>query len=122
VRIAKIIALIGVLAMGSALIYGFAVGDFSGEGNALLRMPWGIVSLVDVYTGVVLFSCWVVFRERSVPRSAIWIVLVIVLGFFAAALYTLVALISSDGSWERFFLGRRASVEAREGDPQRDRT
>jgi hypothetical protein len=110
-RIAKAVALLGVLAMGSALAYGFTVGDFTGEGNTLLKMPWGIVSLVDVYTGIALFSCWVVFRERSLARSAIWILLMIVLGFFSAALYTFLALLASGGSWERFFLGRRASVE-----------
>ncbi|MBN1955937.1 MAG: hypothetical protein JW900_12935 [Anaerolineae bacterium] len=49
--IAKIIAVVGILAMGGVLIYGFTVGDFSGEGQQLLSMPWGIVSLVDLYVG-----------------------------------------------------------------------
>ena len=46
-KIAKIIALLGLLAMTVVLIYGFTVGNFSGEGAKLLAMPWGIVSLVD---------------------------------------------------------------------------
>lgn len=66
-KLAKIISLLGVLAMTAVLIYGFTVGDFSGEGSQLLSMPWGIVSLVDLYTGFVLFSGWIIYREKSLP-------------------------------------------------------
>jgi hypothetical protein len=106
-RSAKAVALLGAIAMGTALVYGFTVGDFSGEGGILLGMPWGIVSLVDVYTGIALFSCWVIFRERSAVRSIVWIAFFIVLGFFTVSLYTLIALQRSEGDWRRFFLGRR---------------
>ena len=79
-KIAKGIALLGLLAMTSVLIYGFAVGDFGGEGSQLLSMPWGIVSLVDLYVGFVLFSGWIVYREKSAARSVVWVVLMMVLG------------------------------------------
>ncbi len=81
--------------MTGVLIYGFTVGDFAGEGGRLLAMPWGIVSLVDLYVGFTLFSAWIVFRERSWPRSIVWVVLMMVLGFFTASLYTFLALQSS---------------------------
>ena len=68
-KIAKIIALLGLLAMTGILIYGFTVGDFAAEGSKLLAMPWGIVSLVDLYVGFALFSCWIVFREKSLLPS-----------------------------------------------------
>jgi hypothetical protein len=106
-KIAKLIALLGLLAMTSVLIYGFAVGDFAEEGKQLLSMPWGIVSLVDLYVGFVLFSGWIVYRERSVARSAVWVVLMMVLGFWTASLYTLIALQRSGGDWQRFWLGHR---------------
>jgi hypothetical protein len=106
-KLAKAIALLGTLAMAAVLIYGFAVGDFLAEGAELLRMPWGIVSLVDLYVGFILFSGWIAYRERSWVRAAMWIVLVMVLGFFTASLYTLVALQTSRGSWRHFWLGRR---------------
>jgi len=107
-KTAKAIALLGLLAMGGILIYGFTVGDFSGEGSTLLRMPWGQVSLVDVYVGFMLFSGWVAYRERSVLRSIIWIVAIIILGNFTASLYALIALYRSGGDWKRFWLGSRA--------------
>jgi hypothetical protein len=107
-QVAKGIALIGLLAMTGILIYGFTVGDFSGEGAKLLTMPWGIVSLVDLYVGFALFSCWIVFREKALPPSVVWVILMMVLGFWAGALYTFLALQSSGGDWRKFWYGKRA--------------
>ena len=107
-KIAKIIATLGLLAMTAVLIYGFTVGDFFAEGRQLLSMPWGIVSLVDLYVGFSLFSCWIVYRERSLLRSLVWVALMMVLGFFTASLYTLIALQTSAGNWDRFWKGNRA--------------
>jgi hypothetical protein len=95
VKIAKVIALLGLLAMTAVLIYGFTVGSFAEEGKQLLSMPWGIVSLVDLYVGFVLFSGWIVYREKSVVRSVVWVVLMMVLGFWTASLYTFIALQTS---------------------------
>ena len=108
-KIAKAIALLGLLAMTAVLIYGFTVGDFAEEGKQLLSMPWGIVSLVDLYVGFTLFSGWIVYREKSAVRSAIWVVLMMVLGFWTASLYTFIALQTSEGDWQRFWMGRRAA-------------
>ena len=105
--IAKVVALLGLLAMTGVLVYGFVVGDFAAEGNVLLSMPWGIVSLVDLYVGFVLFSGWIVYREKSLVRSVVWVVLMMVLGFFTASLYTLIALQTSGGDWKRFWMGKR---------------
>lgn len=109
-RIAKIIALAGLLAMTVVLIYGFTVGNFSAEGAKLLAMPWGIVSLVDLYVGFSLFSCWIVFREKAWLPSVIWVILMMVLGFWTGALYTFIALQTSDGDWKRFWYGKRTIV------------
>jgi hypothetical protein len=107
-KIAKAIALLGWLTMTAILIYGFTVGDFAEEGKQLLSMPWGIVSLVDVYTGFVLFSGWIVYREKSALRSIVWVILMMVLGFWTGSLYTLIALQTSGGDWRRFWMGARA--------------
>ncbi len=107
-KLAKIIALLGLVAMSAVLIYGFTVGDFSGEGAALLRMPWGIVSLVDLYVGFILFCGWIFFREKSPVVAVLWAVAMMVLGNFTASLYVLVALFRSRGDWRRFWLGHRA--------------
>jgi hypothetical protein len=113
-RIAKLIALLGLLAMTAVLINGFVAGDFAEEGSRLLSMPWGIVSLVDLYVGFVLFSGWIVYRERSLARSVVWVTLIMVLGFWAASLYVLLALQASSGNWQRFWLGKRWSADEAE--------
>jgi hypothetical protein len=111
-KTAKIVALLGALAMAAVLIYGFTVGDFGGEGQVLLGMPWGIVSLVDVYVGFILFSGWIIYREKSILRSILWVAAVMILGNFTASVYALIALIASRGDWERFWLGNHASSKS----------
>ena len=106
-KIAKLIAFLGLLAMTAVLVYGFTAGNFAEEGKQLLTMPWGIVSLVDLYVGFVLFSGWIIYREKSAVRSVVWVVLMMVLGFWAGSLYTLIALQTSGGDWRRFWQGRR---------------
>ncbi len=104
-KAAKSISLLGLLAMTAALIYGFTVGDFREDGAALLSNPWGIVSIIDLYVGFILFSGWIIYREKSVIRSIIWVVLMMVLGFFTGSLYTFIALQTSGGDWRRFWMG-----------------
>lgn len=107
-KIAKVVSLLGLLAMTGILVYGFTVGNFSAEGARLLAMPWGIVSLVDLYVGFTLFSGWIIFREKTLLPSLIWVILMMVLGFWAGALYTFIALQTSGGDWQRFWFGKRA--------------
>jgi hypothetical protein len=105
---AKIISALGILAMTAVLIYGFTVGDFSSDGSELLQNPWGVVSMVDLYTGFALFSAWIVYREKSFIRSLIWVLLMMFLGFFTASLYVFNALFASKGDWKKFWMGQRA--------------
>lgn len=107
-RLAKAISILGVLAMTAVLIYGFTVGDFFGEGSRLFAMPWGIVSLVDLYTGFTLFSAWIIYREKSLPIAILWTVAMMTLGFFAGSLYTFIALQTSGNDWRTFWLGKHA--------------
>lgn len=108
-KIAKILAVLGVLAMTAVLVYGFSAGDFSADGGEIIRNPWGVVSLVDLYTGFFLFSAWILFREGINVKSVIWVVLMMVLGFFTASLYALIALFQSEGDWQKFWMGKRAN-------------
>lgn len=106
-KLAKFVSFLGVLAMSAVLIYAFTTGDFGTEGRALLAMPWGIVSLVDLYVGFTLFAGWIIYREQSPLRAAVWILLLMVLGFFTGSLYTLIALYTSKGDWTRFWQGKK---------------
>lgn len=111
-NIAKAIALICLLVMSGALIYGFTQGDFASDGAKIMANPWGVVSLVDLYVGFALFSAWIVYRERS-AWSILWVILMMVLGFFTASLYVLIALQKSGGDWGAFFMGKRREKKSR---------
>ena len=107
-KIAKAIAIIGLVAMTGIIGYALATNTFSTDGARLLAMPWGQVSMVDLYVGFALFSCWIVYREKSRARAIIWVVLMMVLGFWTGALYMFLALNASNGDWKKFWLGARA--------------
>jgi len=106
-KLAKGIAWIGLLAMTIALFNGFINGNFQEDGSMILNNPWGIVSLVDLYVGFILFAMWMVFREKDILHAVIWVVSIMVLGFFIGALYVLIALYQSHDDWFTFFLGAR---------------
>jgi FtsH-binding integral membrane protein len=106
-KTAKWISALGVIAMTGIIAYAFIVGDFGGEGSRLLAMPWGQVSMVDLYTGFILFSMWIFYREKTIWKAILWTVLMMTLGFFTGSLYTLIALIGSKGDWAKFFMGDR---------------
>jgi len=107
-NIARTISILGLLAMTIVLANGFINGNIAAEGAWLLAHPWGIVSLVDLYVGFALYSVWIAYREKSVLNTIVWIVLMIVLGFWAGALYMFLALNTSKGDWKKFWMGQRA--------------
>jgi hypothetical protein len=92
---AKIVAILGTLAMGATLIYGFSAGTLSQDGAALVKMPWGIVSLIDVYLGFILFCGWIVYREKNFLIALLLVIMVMVLDNFIASAYALCALLRS---------------------------
>jgi hypothetical protein len=104
-KISKLIALLGLLAMSAALVYGFTVGDFFADGALIVANPWGIVSLVDLYTGFALFGAWIYYREANKLIALVWIVILMVLGFWLSSLYVLIQLYKSNGNYSKFFLG-----------------
>ncbi|MFW6256910.1 MAG: DUF1475 family protein [Bacillota bacterium] len=72
-KIVKVITWIGLTAMVVVLLNGFVNGNFRQDGSELLSNPWGIVSLVDLYVGFIIFSMWIVFREKNMIVSFVWI-------------------------------------------------
>ena len=105
-RAVKIIGWLGVIAMTAAIGNGFLNGNFTDDGGELLRNPWGVVSLVDLYVGFILFSIWIALREKSVGAKIVWIVLMMILGFFTGSVYLLKAAYESKGDKRVFLMGK----------------
>jgi hypothetical protein len=105
------IGLAGAGIMALAIAYGAAKGDFGSEGRALMGMPWGVVSLVDVYVGLMLFSAWAGRRERSRVVLGAWIMAFIAAGNLATCCYVLKAAIESRGDGRSFWLGKGHEIQ-----------
>jgi hypothetical protein len=108
-KLAKTLTILGALAMTGIIAYAFIVGDFAAEGAILTSLPWGIVSLVDLYVGFTLFSAWIIYRESSIPATVLWILAVMTLGALAISLYAFLALRASQGNPQKFFMGKHAA-------------
>lgn len=104
-RVAKVFTWIGLLAMTGGLLNGFVNGDFFVDGQKLFDNPWGIMSLIDLYVGFTLFSLWIFHREQKKSFAVMWTVLMMILGFFTACIYVLIALYTSNDNWNQFFHG-----------------
>jgi hypothetical protein len=105
-RGAIVLALIGFFVMLIFITTAFIVGDFSSEGSIILSLAWGKVSLIDVYIGFLIFCGWIIYRERSVGRSLMWVIFMMIFGNLTACLYILIALRQGRGDWMRFWLGK----------------
>jgi hypothetical protein len=108
-KVAKIISLIGLAAMTVAILNAILNGNFAEEGAWIISHPWGVTSLVDLYVGFVLFSMWIVYREKSLVSKVIWVALMMILGNWTAALYVFLALNASHGDWHKFWMGVKAA-------------
>lgn len=107
-RTAIVLAAIGAAIMGAIIGWALIEGHFGPECSALFALPWGKVTLADLYTGFALFSGWVIFREQHVSRALVFVALVMTLGNAFTCVYVLVALLRSRGDWARFWLGHRS--------------
>ena len=104
-QIGQCVSALGAVFMTSVILYAVVNGNGSEELDWLLTHPWGVVSLVDLYVGFTLFSLWIFLREESAITALVWTVFVMCLGNFTTSVYVLRALRSSNGNWNKFFLG-----------------
>jgi len=51
--------------------------------------PWFVACLFDAYFGFLTFYAWVVYKERTWLARGAWLILILLLGNIAMAVYTL---------------------------------
>ena len=102
---------IATIVMASALGWAIVAGDLSEEGSIILRIPWGVVSLVEIYVGMALFGCWVFWRESNIVSSCAWMAAVAIAGNIASCIYVVLALRAARGDVMRFWMGARTRPE-----------
>ena len=82
----------------------WAQGEVAIFDSPIPDLPWGVVSLVDLYSGIVLFSLWIFYKERVLP-AIFWTFFVMTLGSFTIASYVIYSINKSDGNVQKFFMG-----------------
>lgn len=106
-RYVSTIAWTGLATVSVALIYAFLTGHFATDWPRLVGNPLGLATLVDVYVGFALFSCWILWREARLTTALLWVAMLLVGGNLVSTLYVLIALRASNGNVEAFWLGSR---------------
>ena len=101
--ITKLISYFITVSMAGVIIW--AQGEVSIFDSLIVGMPWGVVSLVDLYSGFTLFSIWIFYKERVIP-AVVWTFFVMTLGSFTIALYVIYSIRNSDGNIQKFFMGQ----------------
>ena len=72
--ITKVIAYLITIAMVSTILW--AQNQVSLFDSILPTLPWGVVSLVDLYSGFILIGIWIIYKENSLP-AIFWIIFLI---------------------------------------------
>lgn len=80
------LALLG-LVVWAFLAYTELHGDFLQQFGVVMSLPWGLVSLVDLYVGFLIFAAIVFVTERSWWSAILWALPVFVLGNIWSALW-----------------------------------
>ena len=91
-------------------------------GSELIADHWFQATLVDAYCGFITFYVWVAYKERTLFRRTIWLVLIMTLGNIAMSIYVLLQLIRmgpNDG-WRELLLRTGDQSEMCTGKRQSD--
>lgn len=103
----QIIFLLGFLALLGAIIFGVVQRDIIAEGNMMLDIYWGQFTFIDIYVAFIVFYLWIVFREKSIIKSILWFVLIMLGGSMSILLYLFIAARYCDNSWGKLIAGKR---------------
>lgn len=77
------------LVLVAFLAYTLYAGDIATSGPVLFGSPWGQMTLIDLYSGFVLFALFIYSQERFKAKAVAWIVALMLLGNLIACLYLL---------------------------------
>ncbi len=105
--VGKVISLIAFITMLVALLYGFIFANFFSEGSLIISVPWGIITLIDIYISFLVFCGWIIYREKTIYAKIIWVIFVLVLGSFTIAIYLFIAFQTCEENWQKFWHGKR---------------
>jgi hypothetical protein len=101
--ITKVISYFISFAMMSVILW--AQNQTSIFDSLIPSLPWGIVSLVDLYSGFILIAIWMIYREENYS-SILWVFFLMTLGNLTTAIYVIYCINTSNNDIKKFFLGK----------------
>ena len=103
--ITKLISYVISVSMIGVIIW--ALNQVSIFDSPIPDLPWGIVSLVDLYGGFILVCLWIAYKE-SLSATIIWSFFVLILGNLTTAIYVIYSINKSRGNIVHFFMGKNS--------------
>ena len=103
--ITKVIAYLITIAMVSTIFW--AQNQVSVFDSIIPSLPWGVVSLVDLYAGFILVGIWIFYKEKTVS-ALVWIFFLMTLGNLTTAIYVIYSLNKSKVNITKFFMGKNS--------------
>lgn len=81
------------------------------EWPTLSTIPWMQATLIDFYINIAVIFLWVAYKEATLGRRLLWLVLLITLGSIAATAYVLLQLfrLKPGEGFEQLLLRRATS-------------
>ena len=103
--ITKVIAYLITIAMVSTIFW--AQNQVSVFDSIIPSLPWGVVSLVDLYSGFILVGIWIFYKEKTIS-ALVWIFFLMTLGNLTTSIYVIYSLNKSKGNITKFFMGKNS--------------
>jgi hypothetical protein len=94
-RVLRLLAVIMIVAMLTAVTAAFLTSPFTVDGRQLIDLAWGRVTIIDLYLALGLFFAWVGWRDGP-AKAVLWAVLTAVTGSAGIGLYLLLASRNAD--------------------------
>ncbi len=79
-------------------------------GAKIIAEPWGIATLFDTYFAFFTFYFWLAYKENHLFKNIVWLILVILFGNIAMAIYGLLEIhrLGKNFTTEKFLTERKA--------------
>lgn len=88
----RVVFIVILLAMLAVTSWASSIVALWKTPSEVVSHPWFIATLFDAYFGFITFWLWVAYKETSVAARILWLVLILLLGNIAMAIYMLIKL------------------------------
>jgi hypothetical protein len=105
---AQVLSFTAFLILLGCIIFGVVARDILAEGSIMLAIFWGQFTFIDIYIAFIVIFLWVVYRERSLPKSILWFFLIMFGGSMAICLYLFFAFRGCNNDMKNLLLGKRS--------------